>query len=135
MNDYTDHLLKPIFERYSLELRQNIRLMQEQNLLDLTTLINLGSEFYAQAKVYEFCFYLVPSECSAFQCHWTRYWRKYFDSPDTSFIFVKVGLGFHAEMTLDEASQFIDVMETHLNEYVQNMTFSLKSGLFVSLTS
>jgi len=27
-------------------------MIQEQALVDLTTLINLGSEFYAQAKVY-----------------------------------------------------------------------------------
>lgn len=36
--------------------------MQEQNLLDLTTLINLGSEFYAQAKVYGIYFYHISSE-------------------------------------------------------------------------
>lgn len=37
---------------FSLELKQNLKLMQEQNLYELTSMINLGSEFYAQAKVY-----------------------------------------------------------------------------------
>lgn len=40
--------------------------MQEQNLLDLTTLINLGSEFYAQAKVYEIRIYSITPEHVAF---------------------------------------------------------------------
>lgn len=39
--------------------------------------------------------------------------------PDTSFVFVKIGLGFHAEMTLDEAVAFVDKMEVHLNSYVR----------------
>jgi prefoldin alpha subunit len=93
-----DHILSErdkIYEELTayLELKQNIQMFQAQNLLDLTTLINLGSEFYAQAKV-----------------------------PDTSFIFVKIGLGFHAEMTLDEASAFIDVMDTHLNAKADKLT-------------
>lgn len=43
-----------------------------------------------------------------------------FTSPDTSYVFVKIGLGFHAEMTMDEASVFIDKMEVHLNAYVRD---------------
>lgn len=44
---------------YSLELKHNLQLFQEQQLEELTTMINLGSEFYAQAKVYDCVFYLI----------------------------------------------------------------------------
>ncbi len=37
--------------------------------------------------------------------------------PDTSKIFVQVGLGFHVEFTLPEALAFIDKKEEHLMKY------------------
>ena len=49
----------------------NVRGVQEQGSDQLRTLVDLGSQVYCQAEV-----------------------------PDTSRIFVSVGLGFHAEMTL-----------------------------------
>ena len=39
-------------------------------------------------------------------------------SPDTSKVFVDVGLGFHVEFTLDEAAQFIDKKEKVLTRYL-----------------
>ncbi|KAG0504238.1 hypothetical protein KC19_N003900, partial [Ceratodon purpureus] len=56
------------------DLAKNIKLLQEQKLTKLRTMINLGSEVYGQAEV-----------------------------PDATRIFVDIGLGFHAEFTLDEA--------------------------------
>ena len=44
-------------------------------------------------------------------------------SPDTSRIFVDVGLGFHAEFTLDEALSFIDSVETRLNGYGNSISY------------
>ena len=38
-------------------------------------------------------------------------------SPDTKHIFVNVGFGFHAELTLDEALEFIKKKEVHLQKY------------------
>ena len=49
----------------------NVRGVQEQGQEELRTMVDLGSQVYCQAEV-----------------------------PDTSRIFVSVGLGFHAEMTL-----------------------------------
>jgi hypothetical protein len=37
-------------------------------------------------------------------------------SPDTKHIFVNVGFGFHAELTLDEALEFIKKKEVHLQK-------------------
>jgi prefoldin subunit 5 len=51
-------------------------------------MVNLSSEFYVQANV-----------------------------EDTSKIFVHIGLGFHPELTLDEALKFIETKETIMNEY------------------
>ena len=38
-------------------------------------------------------------------------------SPDTKHIFVNVGFGFHAELTLEEAMAFITKKEAHLQKY------------------
>jgi len=53
-------------------------------------MVNLGSEFYVQAKV-----------------------------PDTSRIYVNVGLGFHVEFSLPEAIAFIDKREEYLNKTIE----------------
>jgi len=65
----------------------------EEDMKEVKTMINLGSEFYVQAKI-----------------------------PDTSRIFVNIGLGFHVEFTLKEALIFIDVKEKHLTKYADDMT-------------
>jgi len=76
-----------------LELKNNIILLQENNMKEIKTKINLGNDFYAQAKV-----------------------------PDTSRIFVHVGLGFHVEYTLAEAIKFIEVKEKSLTKYADDLT-------------
>eukprot|EP00026_Physarum_polycephalum_P020749 Phypoly_transcript_23533.p1 GENE.Phypoly_transcript_23533~~Phypoly_transcript_23533.p1 ORF type:complete len:158 (+),score=24.35 Phypoly_transcript_23533:26-475(+) len=86
-----------LFEQISqyLELKSNITLLQENKLSSMNTKINLGSEFYMQAKV-----------------------------PDTSKIFVNVGLGFHVEFTLPEAIAFIDKKEAALTTKANALTES-----------
>jgi len=75
------------------DLAKNIKLLQEQKLTKLRTMINLGSEVYGQAEV-----------------------------PDATRIFVDIGLGFHAEFTWDEALGFISGEEALLHEQVEQHT-------------
>ncbi len=56
-------------------------------------MVNLGKDFYVQARV-----------------------------PDTSRVHVNVGLGFHAEMTLDEALAFAAAREKQLGEQAEALT-------------
>ena len=39
------------------------------------------------------------------------------DRPDTKYIYVNVGFGFHVQFTLDEAKNFIDKKEQQLQRY------------------
>ncbi|XP_024359907.1 uncharacterized protein [Physcomitrium patens] len=75
------------------DLAKNIILLQEQKLTKLRTMINLGSELYGQAEV-----------------------------PDATRIFVNIGLGFHAEFTLDEALGFIVEKDKMLSKQVEEHT-------------
>mmetsp|Transcript_15125 Transcript_15125/g.29735 ORF Transcript_15125/g.29735 Transcript_15125/m.29735 type:complete len:156 (-) Transcript_15125:235-702(-) len=68
-----------------VQLRNNIAVLQESKQKKMESLVNLGSEFYAQAVV-----------------------------PDTSRIFVEVGLTLRVEFTLDEAVDFCKRKEAHL---------------------
>lgn len=71
------------------QLTQQIQMIKTNQLSAMKTMVNLGSEIYVQARV-----------------------------PDTSRIFVHVGIGFHVEFTLDEALAFIKVKEEDLERYV-----------------
>ena len=53
--------------------------MKKDDSEELNTLINVGSEVYMQAK-----------------------------TSDKKYIFINIGLGFHAQFTLDEAQVFIE---------------------------
>lgn len=75
------------------DLARNIKLLQEQKLTKLRTMINLGSEVYGQAEVL-----------------------------DATRIFVDIGLGFHAEFTLDEALGFISTKDKMLSKQVEQHT-------------
>ena len=75
------------------DLAKNIKMLQEQKLTKLRTMINLGSEVYGHAEV-----------------------------PDATRIFVDIGLGFHAEFTLDEALGFISAKEKMLSKQVVQHT-------------
>ena len=72
-----------------MELRTNCQQLLERGQRELKTMVNLGSDFYVQAHV-----------------------------PDTGWIYVDVGLGFHAQMTLDEACAFATQREAALNARV-----------------
>jgi prefoldin alpha subunit len=80
------------------DLAKNIKLLQEQKLTKLRTMINLGSEVYGQAEV-----------------------------PDATKIFVDIGLGFHAEFTLDEALEFISAKDKLLSKQVEQHTAQVAS--------
>ena len=80
------------------DLATNIRLLQDQKLTRLRTMINLGNEVYGQAEV-----------------------------PDASRIFVDIGLGFHAEFTLDEAMGFIAKKDKALAKQVEQHTAKVGS--------
>ena len=69
-----------------MELRTNCQQLLERGQRELKTMVNLGSDFYVQAHV-----------------------------PDTGWIYVDVGLGFPAQMTLDEACAFAPPREAALN--------------------
>eukprot|EP00850_Spirogloea_muscicola_P011625 SM000073S21401 [mRNA] locus=s73:54452:55874:- [translate_table: standard] len=77
----------------SNDLAKSIGLMQQQKLTRMRSMVSLGSEVYMQADV-----------------------------PDTSRIFVNVGLGFHVEFTLPEAISFAATKEQHLKRRADAQT-------------
>ncbi|KAG2183388.1 hypothetical protein INT43_006394 [Umbelopsis isabellina] len=62
-----------------LKLKAQIETIQTNDLKEMKTMVDLGSNFYAQAKI-----------------------------PDTRYIYINVGFGFHVQMTLKEALVFIE---------------------------
>ncbi|XP_035692906.1 protein UXT homolog [Branchiostoma floridae] len=78
-----------------LQLKTNIERMQEVDFPkgELRTKVDLGCNFYVQAKV-----------------------------PDVSKIFVAVGFGFYVEFTHSEALKFIDKKIEHLTEHAERLT-------------
>eukprot|EP00243_Klebsormidium_subtile_P008070 TRINITY_DN3713_c0_g1_i1.p1 TRINITY_DN3713_c0_g1~~TRINITY_DN3713_c0_g1_i1.p1 ORF type:complete len:142 (-),score=36.10 TRINITY_DN3713_c0_g1_i1:558-983(-) len=79
-----EKLLQQIQEYTSLA--DSVKLLQANNTHQLHTMMNLGSDVLAQARV-----------------------------PDATRIFVDIGLGFHAELTWDEAIAFCQKKEIELN--------------------
>lgn len=76
-----------LVEQYEV-LRANIELMKKETKTTMRSLVNVGSEVYAQAK-----------------------------AEDRNHIFVNIGMGFHVEFTLDEALEFIDKKLAKLKTY------------------
>ncbi|KAF9353460.1 hypothetical protein BGX26_008773 [Mortierella sp. AD094] len=76
-----------------LKLAKDIEVIKDNGLTEMKTQVDLGSNFYAQAKI-----------------------------PDTTYIFVNVGFGFHAQLTLDEALAFITKKEAHLQKKAEKYT-------------
>ncbi|KAF9312580.1 hypothetical protein BG003_006139 [Podila horticola] len=72
-----------------LKLAKDIEIIKSNGLKEMKTQVDLGSNFYVQAKI-----------------------------PDTQYIYVNVGFGFHAQLTLDEALTFISKKEGQLSKYV-----------------
>merc|ERR1711879_763646 len=94
--DQRDKLLRQIADY--LTLKNNLMAIEKNELKAFKTLVNLGSEFYIQAKV-----------------------------PDASKVFVNVGLGFHVEFTPKEALSFIELKEAHLTERVNELAATANS--------
>lgn len=87
-----DAVLEDLAE-YS-QLKNTIELLQEQSQeTQLKTMVDLGCNFYASAKI-----------------------------PDCSKIFVSVGLGFVLEMKLDEALEFIEKKTSELLKQAQTLS-------------
>ncbi|KAG9325311.1 hypothetical protein KVV02_006951 [Mortierella alpina] len=84
-----------IYEQTSeyLKLAKDIEVIKENGLTEMKTQVDLGSNFYVQAKI-----------------------------PDTKYIYVNVGFGFHAQLTLDEALVFISKKEAHLQKKAEKYT-------------
>jgi prefoldin subunit 5 len=91
-------------------LRAHIGLINSKELKKMTTMVDVGSECFVQAKM--FVWVTLSSGCGL----------TILRSEDTSRIFVHVGMGFHAEMTLDEALKFITSKEAELNAKADKIT-------------
>ncbi|KAF9898650.1 hypothetical protein BX616_003770 [Lobosporangium transversale] len=76
-----------------LKLAKDIEVIKDNGLTEMKTQVDLGSNFYVQAKI-----------------------------PDTKYIYVNVGFGFHAQLTLDEALTFITKKEAHLQGKAEKYT-------------
>ncbi|KAF9199039.1 hypothetical protein BGZ49_010881 [Haplosporangium sp. Z 27] len=76
-----------------LKLAKDIEIIKDNGLTEMKTQVDLGSNFYVQAKI-----------------------------PDTKYIYVNVGFGFHAQLTLDEALVFITKKEAHLQKKAESYT-------------
>ncbi|XP_055810006.1 uncharacterized protein LOC129880136 [Solanum dulcamara] len=104
--EFIDRRLKPdlvhaiverdkVFEQQKIfsDLRSNIENLEKNSVTNLKTLVNIGSEVYVQADV-----------------------------PDTTHIFVDVGLGFHVEFTWSEALNYISAREEKLARQIEEYT-------------
>ncbi|KAH9614874.1 hypothetical protein KSS87_012372 [Heliosperma pusillum] len=80
------------------DLKRNIQNLEKNSVSSLKTLVNLGSEVYAQAEV-----------------------------PDTRHIFVDVGFGFHVEFTWSEAIRYISAKEEWLAKQIEERTRQIAS--------
>ncbi|XP_055801071.1 uncharacterized protein LOC129870322 isoform X1 [Solanum dulcamara] len=104
--EFIDRRLKPdlvhaiaerdkVFEQQNFfsDLRSNLENLVKNSVTNLKTLVNIGSEVYVQADV-----------------------------PDTTHIFVDVGLGFHVEFTWSEALNYISAREEKLARQIEEYT-------------
>ncbi|CAI5980795.1 unnamed protein product [Closterium sp. NIES-64] len=82
----------------SEELVRNIEALEENGVEEMRAMVNLGGEVFVQADV-----------------------------PDTSHIFVAVGLGFHVEFTRLEAKEFAASKIGHLRKQVARHTERISS--------
>ncbi|ORX91811.1 Prefoldin alpha-like protein [Basidiobolus meristosporus CBS 931.73] len=76
-----------------LKLRSQVETLKDNNVKEMKTMVDLGSNFYAQAKI-----------------------------PDTTYIYVNVGYGFHVQLTLSEALDFIEKKERNLQKVADQYT-------------
>ncbi|KAI7726970.1 hypothetical protein M8C21_011395 [Ambrosia artemisiifolia] len=86
-------VLYPLVMPFISDLRKNLENLEKNSITSLRSMVNLGSEVYAQADV-----------------------------PDTRHIFVDVGLGFHVELTWSEALKIIPAREERLARQIEEYT-------------
>ncbi|KAI7908131.1 Prefoldin subunit-domain-containing protein [Cokeromyces recurvatus] len=89
--DERDAIFNTISEYEKLKVQ--IETIEQNDLKDLKTMVDLGSQFYVQAHI-----------------------------PDTKYIYVNVGFGFHVQFTLKEAKEFIEKKEEHLQRLADKHT-------------
>ncbi|KAJ9549634.1 hypothetical protein OSB04_022177 [Centaurea solstitialis] len=82
-----------VLKLHCSDLRKNLENLEKNSVTSLRSMVNLGSEVYAQAEV-----------------------------PDTRRIFVDVGLGFHVELTWSEALNIIPAREEKLARQIEEYT-------------
>ncbi|GAA0138360.1 general transcription factor [Lithospermum erythrorhizon] len=84
-----------VFEQQKIfsDLKKNIENLENNSVTSLRTMVNIGSEVYAQADV-----------------------------PDTRCIFVDVGLGFFVEFTWSEAVNYIKTREERIERQIEEYT-------------
>ncbi|KAG9150921.1 hypothetical protein Leryth_003048 [Lithospermum erythrorhizon] len=84
-----------VFEQQKIfsDLKKNIENLENNSVTSLRTMVNIGSEVYAQADV-----------------------------PDTRRIFVDVGLGFFVEFTWSEAVNYIKTREERIERQIEEYT-------------
>jgi prefoldin alpha subunit len=75
------------------KLRNNILLLQEQKLDSIRTMVHLGSQVFVQADV-----------------------------PDTSAVYISIGLGFHLSFSLPEAVSHLSSAESSLQQEADELT-------------
>ncbi|KAJ3035045.1 hypothetical protein HDV00_004371 [Rhizophlyctis rosea] len=76
-----------------LQLKEQLELIKSDNLTKMKTLVDIGSQFFMQAKI-----------------------------PDTSKVYIKVGLNYSVEMTIDEGLAFIEKKEKSLHKQAETQT-------------
>ncbi|KNE62340.1 prefoldin, alpha subunit [Allomyces macrogynus ATCC 38327] len=75
------------------KLANQIKMLQETGSKELKTQVDLGSNFFVQAKI-----------------------------PDTTYIYVQVAFGFHVQFTLPEAIAFADKKQLQLQKLADEHT-------------
>ncbi|OAD68365.1 hypothetical protein PHYBLDRAFT_173362 [Phycomyces blakesleeanus NRRL 1555(-)] len=89
--DRRDSVLNSLSEYQKLKIQ--IESIQTNKLTELKTLVDLGSQFYAQAHI-----------------------------QDTKYIYVNVGFEFHVQFTLEEALVFIEKKEEQLSRIIEKFS-------------
>ncbi|ORZ35490.1 Prefoldin subunit-domain-containing protein [Catenaria anguillulae PL171] len=75
------------------KLASQVQTIKDTGLSELKTQVDLGSNFYVQAKV-----------------------------PDTTYVYVNVGFGFHVQLTQDETLAFVERKTKHLQKLADKYT-------------
>lgn len=106
---------------HSLELRNNMKSLLEQQTCTFKAMVDLGSNTYVQAVVCVLpCRFPMQDACAAHICNVlvrgeSRPAHSFARRPNTLHVYVSVGLGFHAQMTLQEAIDFATKREAALS--------------------